>query len=149
MSRRQKGRRHRTVNRTPRPVGPAAPRRVGPRTAPAPVGAAATGPVPVAGPVAVPVPAPSPEAVADADAEGIVFAAARHGGLGLPAARTWSELRAVGPGGASVADLSTAVGFTASTVARHLRGLASFGLAEQRGPHWHPAGMTGTAGTAG
>ncbi|MFE2528349.1 hypothetical protein ACFXEL_29435 [Streptomyces sp. NPDC059382] len=63
---------------------------------------------------------------------------ARNGGLGLPAARTWDGLRATAPAGATLEELSAAVGFTPPTIAKHLKALAAFRLAEQRGPRWHP-----------
>ncbi|GHF37971.1 hypothetical protein GCM10010218_18880 [Streptomyces mashuensis] len=96
MSKRQKGRRHRRVNRTPRPAGPPRPR---PGTA--------------------------------------VVHAASAPRLGRHEARTWEGLRALGTGGASVEELSAAVGYQARTVLKHVNGLAGQGLAELRGDRWY------------
>ncbi|MEV5510592.1 hypothetical protein [Streptomyces orinoci] len=103
MSRRQKGRRHRKVNRTPRPVGSSRPYAVRPQAQP-----------------------PQPRAVAPE--------------LGRHVIRTWDGLRSCGPGGASVADLSAAVGYQPRTILKHINGLVSQGLAEQRGDRWFATG---------
>ncbi|MFK0017416.1 hypothetical protein [Streptomyces sp. NPDC091027] len=58
-----------------------------------------------------------------------VFASKADGGLGQPAQRTWSALRAPGVREISVQDLCDAVGFTQRTVLKHLEGLAAHGLA--------------------
>ncbi|MEV4743161.1 hypothetical protein [Streptomyces sp. NPDC049555] len=97
MSKRQKGRRHRRVNRTPRPV----------RTSPA---RTATGPEPRS--------------------------------LGRHEARTWEGLRASGTGGASIEELSAAVGYQARTILKHMTGLSGQGLAELRGDRWYAAGAS-------
>ncbi|NBM19669.1 hypothetical protein [Streptomyces sp. GC420] len=69
--------------------------------------------------------------------DGPVFSTpTRDGGLGRPAARTWRRLRAADTG-TSVEVLSEAVGYQASTVLKHLQGLARFGLAERRDTLWH------------
>ncbi|CAM5290812.1 hypothetical protein [Streptomyces abikoensis] len=127
MSKRQKGRRHRRVNRTPRPVGAgrlraaaAAPRPAVARTASQPAGTAA--PVTPAAP-----PAPAPAApVAE---------------LGRHAARTWESLRTCGPEGASLEELCTAAGYQPRTVTKHVQGLADLGLAELRGERWYARDM--------
>ncbi|WP_424215254.1 hypothetical protein ACN20G_26065 [Streptomyces sp. BI20] len=109
MSRRQKGRKHRSVNRTPRPVGPA-------RTALPPAPPEPAGPV--------------------------FHNTARSGGLGLPAARTWQEVRTAGPGGATVTELAGAAGYQAATILKHLKGMTRFGLVEQRGERWFSTGKS-------
>ncbi|MFI9724477.1 hypothetical protein ACIHFE_33425 [Streptomyces sp. NPDC052396] len=101
MSKRQKGRRHRRVNRTPRPAGASRPYFARPQAQP---------PRPVA-----------PE-------------------LGRHTARTWDGLRSCGAGGASVEDLSAAVGYQPRTILKHVQGLLSQGLAERRGDRWFAAG---------
>ncbi|MFD7029280.1 hypothetical protein ACFWAR_14720 [Streptomyces sp. NPDC059917] len=143
MSRRQKGRKHREVNRTPRPVGRAplrlpgsSPRKRRPPAARAVEVATAVAPVPA--------PAPAPEARGPRDGDTgpapVFTVPVSGGGLGLPAARTWQGLRGSGPAGASVAELCATAGFTAPTVVRHLRALADFGLARRSegGQVWHP-----------
>ncbi|MEU9419394.1 hypothetical protein [Streptomyces sp. NPDC051000] len=81
-------------------------------------------------------------AVADPDGpqshHTLFHTSASNGGLGLPAARTWNGLRATARTGATLEELSAAVGFTQPTIAKHLKALAAFRLAEQRGPRWHP-----------
>ncbi|MFJ7205847.1 hypothetical protein ACIQWR_20215 [Streptomyces sp. NPDC098789] len=143
MSRRQKGRKHREVNRTPRPVGRAPLRLPGSsprkRRSPAaqPAGGAVAAP---AAAEAVRVPAPAAGSPGDTGPAPVFTVPVSGGGLGLPAARTWQGLRGSGPAGASVAELCAAAGFTAPTVVRHLRALAGFGLARRSegGQVWHP-----------
>lgn len=128
MGKREKGRRHRRVNRTPRPVGRSGTDRAAQRSAggPAPAavgqGSVALPPQGV-GACATGDPVPGPQASA--------FASKADGGLGQPAQRTWSALRAPGVREISVQDLCDAVGFTPRTVLKHLKGLAAHGLAAQ------------------
>ncbi|MCA6095916.1 hypothetical protein LE181_27605 [Streptomyces sp. SCA3-4] len=110
MSKRQKGRRHRRVNRTPRPVGSTRPSTARPESRPEQRQEARTEPRPV--PVSVP-------------------------GLGRHEARTFDGLRALGDGGASVDELCAAVGYQARTILKHVNGLAGHGLAELRGDRWY------------
>ncbi|KJY41930.1 hypothetical protein VR41_10095 [Streptomyces sp. NRRL B-1568] len=113
MSKRQKGRRHRRVNRTPRPVGLSRPSAVRPEPRPE------ARPEPravVTAPERRPAPAP---------------------GLGRHEARTWDGLCAFGPGGASVDDLCASVGYQARTILKHVSGLEDHGLAERRGDRWY------------
>lgn len=112
MSKHQKGRRHRTVNRVPRPVGPA-------RTP-----AASS---PAVGP-----------AVVD-DERGST--PAPDGSLGHHAARTWQELQSAGGAGITVDELCTAVGYQSRTILKHLKVLAEDGLAEPYGERWRPTGQ--------
>ncbi|MFV8127270.1 hypothetical protein [Streptomyces syringium] len=115
MSKRQKGRRHRKVNRTPRPVGSSRP---GPsRAEPRAESRAEARPEPRAEPRAV-VSAGTPD-------------------LGRHEARTWEGLRASGVEGASVDELCAAVGYQARTVLKHVNGLAAYGMAERRGDRWY------------
>lgn len=164
MSKLQKGRRHRKVNRTPRPVGPAtratATRATTVRTAPAPeqperapVPEPASAPGSTSAPVAasVPDPAPAPDAVPAPAASvpaptrppeslGALFRTpAREGGLGQSAARTWEEVRHAGSAGVTVEELAARVGYQSRTIAKHLLGLAEHGVVEQHAPdRWRP-----------
>ncbi|MFI5983469.1 hypothetical protein ACIBEA_21645 [Streptomyces sp. NPDC051555] len=139
MSRRQKGRKHREVNRTPRPVGRAPLRLPGssPRKRRSPAARAVEVATTVA---AVPAPAPSAQPPRDTGPAPVFTVPVSGGGLGLPAARTWQGLRGSGPAGVSVAELCATAGFTPPTVVRHLRALAGFGLARrsESGQVWHP-----------
>ncbi|MEU9420195.1 hypothetical protein [Streptomyces sp. NPDC048272] len=65
------------------------------------------------------------------DVESLVFASRADGGLGRPAQRTWSALRAAGARESGMEELCAAVGFAQRTVAKHLEGLAGHGLALQ------------------
>ena len=170
MSKRQKGRKHRTVNRTPRPVGPARHDRAAtpvtrtsaatapaPATTSAPASAAKT-PAPktsatetsAAETPAAKAPTPASKAPAappgtsgTEEAHAPVFTrAARDGGLGRPAARTWDELQVHRQKGAEVGELSDSAGFTAATIRKHLTGLERYGLAEQRDGRWYPTGKS-------
>ncbi|MFJ5811916.1 hypothetical protein [Streptomyces sp. NPDC093093] len=149
------------MNMTPRPVRPARgrPLRVPatvsvPAPGPDPVSPSATAPAPT--PKTHPVSSPGPHPVAAAADPGgpephhdLFHTSASNGGLGLPAARTWDGLRATAPAGATLEELSAAVGFTPPTIAKHLKALAAFRLAEQRGPRWHPTDAHPTpSGTA-
>lgn len=109
-ARNQKGRRHRTVNRTPRPVTRARP----------PGGA---------GPSA---PRSAPQA-SPAEA----FAPVSAGGLGRTAERSWRHLTAADAEGATLDEVSAAVGYQQATVTRHLEGLAERGLARADGARWY------------
>ncbi len=146
---------------TPRPVRPARgrPLRVPatvsvPAPVPDPVSPSATAPAPT--PKAHPASPPETDPVAAAADPGgpephhdLFHTSASNGGLGLPAARTWDGLRATAPAGATLEELSAAVGFTPPTIAKHLKALAAFRLAEQRGPRWHPTDAHPTpSGTA-
>lgn len=111
---------------------------------------------PVSSPKAHPASPPETDPVAAAADPGgpephhdLFHTSASNGGLGLPAARTWDGLRATAPAGATLEELSAAVGFTPPTIAKHLKALAAFRLAEQRGPRWHPTDAHPTpSGTA-
>lgn len=127
MGKHQKGRRHRRVNRTPRPVSRTGRDRAAQgapsvAAAPAPASVGDSLVLPSQGrPAAVPVPEPG----------GSAFASKADGGLGHPARRTWSALRAAGTRESGVGELCEAVGFTERTVLKHLEGLAAHGLAVQ------------------
>ncbi|MFF4226323.1 hypothetical protein ACFYZH_26150 [Streptomyces abikoensis] len=123
MSKRQKGRRHRRVNRTPRPVGltrPAA--RPGPRPEHRAEHRAETRPEPRTEVRAEPRAEARPRAVPE---------------LGRHEARTWDGLLARGAEGASVDELCVAVGYQARTILKHVTGLAGHGLAELREERWY------------
>ncbi|MEV1025778.1 hypothetical protein [Streptomyces sp. NPDC050264] len=132
----RKGRRHRTVNRTPRPVGAARPDRPSvPRTQ--------TG---EHAPVAA-VPAPASEdrveparVLAPREGEPADGAAA----LNRTTRATWSRLRQEPLRGWTVEEVSEAVGFTPRTVVRHLQTLAAHDLAcQDSGGEWRAtAGAT-------
>ncbi|MFD4243617.1 hypothetical protein ACFWP3_18770 [Streptomyces sp. NPDC058525] len=73
--------------------------------------------------------------------EASVFASKADGGLGQPAQRTWSALKAAGRE-IVVEELCQAAGFAQRTVAKHLEGLAGHGLAVQgAGGGWTAAGV--------
>lgn len=144
QGRKQKGRRHRRVNRTPRPVTRTRqPQDVAP--------SAATGPSAAVAPPAVPAPtpAPAPQAVQPPQAklphpagspdEKAVFGPVSSGGIGRPAERTWRRLTDCGDTGASVDELSTDVGYQQATITRHVEGLAAHHLAHQRDGRWYAA----------
>ncbi|MFF5131578.1 hypothetical protein ACFY41_32230 [Streptomyces syringium] len=127
MSKRQKGRRHRKVNRTPRPVGSSrpGPSRAEPRSEPRVESRAE------ARAEARPEPPAEPRAVVSAGTPD----------LGRHEARTWEGLRASGVEGASVDELCAAVGYQARTVLKHVNGLAAYGMAERRGDRWYAKRM--------
>ncbi len=116
MSKRQKGRRHRRVNRTPRPVGSSRPHAARPESRPEP------------------------------RAEARAVYKRQVPGLGRHEARTWDGLRARGSGGASVDELCAAVGYQARTILKHVNGLADHGLAELRGDRWYATAEGAAAG---
>lgn len=132
MGKREKGRRHRRVNRTPRPVRRSRTDRAA-QTSPSVAGKLDLGAV-ADGPGSAMFPSqgraigggPAPEL------EASVFASKADGGLGHPAQRTWSALRTAGARESGVEELCEAVGFTQRTVVKHLEGLAAHGLAIQR-----------------
>ncbi|MFG2622509.1 hypothetical protein ACGFXC_33325 [Streptomyces sp. NPDC048507] len=129
MGKREKGRRHRRVNRTPRPVGRSRTER-GARS-PAVGAPAAEAVAEERGSAALPVQARASVGERVPGPEPSVFASKADGGLGRPARRTWSALRAAGARESGVEELCAAVGFAQRTVAKHLEGLAGHGLAVQ------------------
>ncbi|MGE9694223.1 hypothetical protein [Streptomyces sp. CH6] len=154
--RQQKGRKHRQVNRTPRPVtrtgaarlvaaagGPERPRPAGtpdaPATAPAATPAASTPPARRDAPATAPE-APAPREVprpAPVVETGDLFAPATAGGLGRSAARTFAQLKEGGAEGLALDELAERAGFQPNTVGKHLSGLAERGVAERRGDRWY------------
>lgn len=141
MGKHQKGRRHRTVNRTPRPVGPA--RRP---TVPVPAASVATA-------VSEANPASQHHRGEQAVQHGADRAPTRKerngepsadppgdSGLGRHATRTWQQLQAMGAAGTTVEELSVSVGYQSRTILKHLKTMAGQGMAEQRGDRWHPTG---------
>jgi hypothetical protein len=137
MSKSQKGRRHRTVDRTPRPVGTAVRRPAG-STPVAPDAVESTPEVPDA---VAPVPV-APAASAE-EAVGALFqTAVRDGGLGLPAARTWRHLLESDPAGATVEEISAVVGYQPQTIGRHVNGLLKYGMVRESGGRWYPTGRS-------
>ncbi|MFD4989146.1 helix-turn-helix domain-containing protein [Streptomyces sp. NPDC058374] len=149
-ARKQKGRRHRTVNRTPRPVtrsrppgsagqgtGPTAPTataRTAASAAPRPAAETASAGTRAAAPPEPPRQA-SPAPLPDAPAE--LFAPVGAGGLGRTAERSWRHLAAAGAEGAGLDEVSAAVGYQQATVTRHLEGLAERGFARVDGERWY------------
>ncbi|MYR26047.1 MULTISPECIES: hypothetical protein, partial [unclassified Streptomyces] len=145
--RQQKGRKHRQVNRTPRPVtrtgaarlvaaagGPERPRPAGTPDAPTtaltitPAASAPPAPAPQDAPAAPEVPAPARRTAPVVEA-GDLFAPAAAGGLGRSAARTFAQLREGGPAGLALDELAGRAGFQPNTVGKHLSGLAERGVA--------------------
>lgn len=170
MSKHQKGRRHRTVNRNPRPAGPARPP-AAPRT---PVAAGPAAERTVLGaeqggtpaPEASPQGAQAPQSPQGARTQGNARttrqkpatveqpvsvgaprssesseAAPPDGGLGHHAVRTWQEVQSAGDGGITVDELCTAVGYQSRTILKHLKVLAQDGLAEPYGERWRSTGQ--------
>ncbi|MGW7519918.1 hypothetical protein ACWGJ2_30505, partial [Streptomyces sp. NPDC054796] len=144
MSKRQKGRKHRTVNRTPRPRGAgrrtsgALPEQTG--SAPPP---RAQAPEPTAKASTAKAAATETEAGTSggtgAGGDAAVFSGpARDGGLGRNAARTWERLEGSADG-TTVDELCVSVGYTAPTIRKHLSGLAKHGMAEERDGRWYAA----------
>ncbi|MEV0848245.1 helix-turn-helix domain-containing protein [Streptomyces sp. NPDC049954] len=156
--RQQKGRRHRTVDRTPRPVSRTGAARRAVATAATPAGspagasAAATAPTTAPAPSATVSPAPSPTPPPASGGAGPggravpgteLFAPASSGGLGRTAARTWQRLSSAGAAGLTQEELAERAGYQPATVAKHLSGLAERGLAERRGERWFPVTEAG------
>ncbi|WP_434590786.1 helix-turn-helix domain-containing protein [Streptomyces sp. A5-4] len=136
--RKQKGRRHRRVNRTPRPV--ARSRAVeGSGRAESAGGTNSAGPAQTTGPVQSGEPPQGTGTEAAAVDETIVFRPVQAGGIGRPAERTWQHLRTCGDAGASVDELSGVVGYQSATINRHVDGLAAHHLAQQRDGRWYAA----------
>ncbi|MCM2417328.1 hypothetical protein [Streptomyces sp. RKAG293] len=135
MSKHQKGRRHRTVNRNPRPAGPARP-----PAAPRTPAAGRVVPEEEQGATRTPETSAQPAKAAKPDAPRASEPVA-DGGLGHHAARTWEEVRSAGDGGITVEELCTAVGYQSRTVLKHLKVLAQDGLAEPFGERWRPTGQ--------
>jgi hypothetical protein len=121
MSKSQKGRRHRTVNRRPRPVR------------------SAVGPVPVPVPVEKVAVA---EKVAEEGVGPLFQTALRDGGLGLPAARTWRHLLESDRSGATVEEISATVGYQPQTIGRHVSGLLKYGMVRESEGRWYPTGKS-------
>ncbi|KLI97510.1 hypothetical protein ABZ114_03915 [Streptomyces albidoflavus] len=160
-ARKQKGRRHRTVNRTPRPVtrtrppgsagqgtGPAAPTAT-PRPAPAarPASGTTTAPPPAqAETPAAEAPRAGSAALPEVPAE--VFAPVGAGGLGRTAERSWRHLAAAGAQGAVLDEVSAAAGYQQATVTRHLEGLAERGFARLDGERWYAVAPQGAPAPA-
>ncbi|MFJ5271158.1 hypothetical protein [Streptomyces sp. NPDC088358] len=170
MSRHRKGRRHRTVNMTPRPVGRAgAPRAVPPATAGREEVAAGRGTPPtdrgarVAGReepaagreepntgreapatggegVRTAARAPLPEQNQGDEDHPAVLRRVRESGLSRHAVRTWEQLASAGVQGSGLDELCAAVGFQEATVLRHLKGLADQGLVVREESLWRAAG---------
>ncbi|KUJ68061.1 hypothetical protein ACZ90_22740 [Streptomyces albus subsp. albus] len=72
----------------------------------------------------------------------------RNGGLGQSAARTWHQLESHGAAGATVEELCASVGYQPPTILKHLKGLARFGMAEERDGRWRPTGKSQWAAAA-
>lgn len=66
----------------------------------------------------------------------VFYNKARDGGLGQHAQRTWDRLKDLRPRGATVEDLCETVGYTERAINKHLEGLSRYGLAEQREEQW-------------
>ncbi|MFE5870923.1 hypothetical protein ACFQ6V_20070 [Streptomyces roseifaciens] len=132
MSKRQKGRRHRRVNRTPRPVGTARPRAMAAAVAPM-----AAQPAGVAAPAAPAAPAASVAPTARQRPLEQETRPAAPAELGRHAARTWESLRTCGAAGASLEELCAAAGYQPRTVTKHVQGLVDQGLAELRDERWY------------
>ncbi|MEU4167209.1 hypothetical protein AB0F46_10005 [Streptomyces sp. NPDC026665] len=130
MSRHSKGRRHRKVNMTPRPVGPTR----SPREVREQVSAAAADPRPARAK------APIPGQDTNGERAEAVSRTVTESGLSRHAVRTWERLAEAGAGGVEVAELTEAVGFRRSTVLGHLKGLAGLGLAEDHESVWRATG---------
>ncbi|MFE0632691.1 hypothetical protein ACFW3D_37775 [Streptomyces sp. NPDC058864] len=161
--RHQKGRKHRTVNRTPRPVAPVRTgTAAGTATPPAPpvpadpavpsrtAVAAPAVPAPAAPPVApaastvpapsaAPAPAPGPAPATAATPSVPPPAAPRpeESGLARTALKTLQQLRAAGSDGTTIDALSESVGYQPATIARHIDSLAAHHLVHQRDGLWY------------
>lgn len=147
--RHQKGRKHRTVNRTPRPVAATAPVDGRPASRPAsPATALAAAPAGVPAPVVAPAPAaPAPVAPAPRSEQSPERgpgarpepAAERRPEPALPrtALKTLEQLRAAGGDGTTVDDLSAVVGYQPATIVRHIDTLVAAELVHQRDGRWY------------
>ncbi|KAB1985879.1 hypothetical protein [Streptomyces triticiradicis] len=130
MSRHSKGRRHRKVNMTPRPVGPRrSPRGVREQVSAGVVDSRATRAEP-----------PAPARETSGERAEAVSRTVSASGLSRHAVRTWERLAEAGSGGIEVEELTEAVGFRRSTVLGHLKGLAGLGLAEDHESVWRATG---------
>ncbi|MFE0759877.1 hypothetical protein [Streptomyces smyrnaeus] len=147
MSKRQKGRKHRTVNRTPRPVGSAAPARATRATAtgPAATGPTATDPAAVTG---------APAARAEAPAPGTA-PAPRPAPAPAPAPKTETETETetktgTGTGtGTAAPESAPAAVSTPEAVSELFRTPArDGGLGQSAGRTWERVRAAGAAGTA-
>lgn len=141
MSKREKGRKHRTVNRTPRPVGAA---RQPTAVSPAPAAPAAgmdraSERSDVREAPRGPARAPSESKEEDGP---LFYNRVSDGGLGHHAARTWHHVKLAGAEGTTVDELCQTVGYQPPTILKHLNGLARYGMAEQRGDRWHSTGKS-------
>ncbi|MFH8371477.1 MerR family transcriptional regulator [Streptomyces sp. NPDC018031] len=140
MGKHKKGRKHRTVNRTPRPVGPA--RRPTARIPAASAAAAVSETNPVRehrAEKAVTFGADRAPTRKETEGE-LSHDTSGDAGLGRHANRTWHQLQAVGAAGTTVEELSVAVGYQSRTILKHLKTMAGHGMAEQRGDRWHATG---------
>ncbi|AXQ55351.1 MULTISPECIES: hypothetical protein [Streptomyces] len=160
-ARKQKGRRHRTVNRTPRPVtrtrppgsagqgtGPAAPT-AGAHQAPAVRPASGTTTAPPPAQAQSPAPGASRTgSAAPPEVPAEVFAPVSAGGLGRTAERSWRHLAAAGAKGAVLDEVSAAAGYQPATVTRHLEGLAERGFARLDGERWYAVAPQGAPAPA-
>ncbi|WP_431952762.1 helix-turn-helix domain-containing protein, partial [Actinacidiphila sp. bgisy167] len=146
--RHQKGRKHRTVNRTPRPVAPvradtaAAPTPAEPATAPgpaapSPTAVAASVPGPAAPPVTTSSAVPSPTAVAAPAVPHPAAPRPEESGIARTALKTLQQLRAAGSDGTTIDALSATVGYQPATIARHIDSLAAHHLVHQRDGRWY------------
>lgn len=148
--RHQKGRRHRTVNRTPRPVAPVSAAEAAtpatPAATPAPPPAPAPGPAPTTPttpaplPVPAPAPAPTPSPVPAPAAVTVPSPAGprpEEAGLARTALKTLQQLRAAGSDGTTIEALSVSVGYQPATITRHIDSLAAHHLVHQRDGRWY------------
>lgn len=118
MSRNKKGRKHRTVNRTPRP-----------RSTPATESLATP-----AHSRALEKATAAAQFMPFMEPDGPIFARrSRDGGLGHHAARTWRQLQAAGADGMTIEDLCAAVGYQSPTIRKHVEGLVRYELAKAIG----------------
>lgn len=146
----QKGRKHRRVNRTPRPVA-GGQRHERPASGPSQADDAPDLDYVLRnlGYKRLPTQPTQPtvrsvlQKLASFEPAGPVFYnKARDGGLGHHAQRTWDRLKELRPRGATVEDLCETVGYTERTINKHLEGLSRYGLAEQQGDRWVATGKS-------
>ena len=152
MSKHQKGKKHRTVNRRPRPVGsPRSPGAGHEAVRPARLPAARNEtPRRETSKDATPTHRTPGDEPSWEAAEALFRVTVRDGGLGQNAGRTWRHLLAAGDRGSTLDDLSTAVGYQPDTVRRHLKGLADRGMVREEGELWRriPGGAAEPVGEA-